>query len=369
LDLTLVFRILRGIWVSLIVILAGLALYFVVPLIYPFIIGWIIAYILNPLVNLLHRKAKFPRWLASSTALLIFLGITSAFITLLVSKIVIEISKLSVIIRNNIEFWIEDIIFYINSEHWQGIINQIATFYSENEEYRETISQNLNTAGDRIAGAVSSIITYTVDSLFMLVTSLPNITFVFIIVLLAAFFISKDWYSLIKWSSSFFPEKAKKSGLTVWKDLQRALFGYIGAQLIMISITAAFVIIGLLILNVKYAVTIGLLIGLVDLLPYLGTGAVMIPWAVYLFIQGDISMGIGISILYGVILVARSTIEPKVLATSIGLNALATLVAMVVGLNLFGVAGIIIGPVSLVLILAVHRADIFRDIWKYIING
>ena len=70
------------------------------------------------------------------------------------------------------------------------------------------------------------------------------------------------------------------------------------------------------------------MIGLVDLLPYLGVGLIMVPWAAYLFMNGDLYLGIGISIIYLILLIARQIIEPKVLASSVGLDPLATLVGM-----------------------------------------
>lgn len=362
-------QIMRALWVTLIVSVIGIILYFTIPLVYPFIIGWFIAYILNPIVQVLQKRAKFPRWLATITGIIVFLATVTAFITLIVSKIVIEVSRFVAMVNNNIEIWIDGFTTFIRSDTLQNIFYQIGSFYNDNDQYKETIDGNINSIGETLSQGVTSLIGILIKGIITLVTSLPNITFTLVIAILSAFFISKDWFSLKKWIASFFPEKVRVSGSEVWFDLQKALFGYFRAQIIMISITAAVVFVGLMILGVEYALTIALLIGLVDLLPYFGTGAVMIPWFIYLFIQGDVSLGLGIAILYLVTMVGRSIIEPKVLATSIGLNALATLVVMVIGLRLFGVIGILIGPVTLVIVLAVNRADIFRDIRKYIING
>ena len=94
----------------------------------------------------------------------------------------------------------------------------------------------------------------------------------------------------------------------------------------------------------------------------------MVPWIAYTFIYGDLSLGIGLSVLYGVILVVRSMLEPKVLASSVGLAPLPTLIAMFVGLKLFGVLGLIIGPVSLVILSTIHRANVFRDLYGYVVG-
>ncbi|HEY2495103.1 MAG TPA: AI-2E family transporter, partial [Paenibacillus sp.] len=138
---------------------------------------------------------------------------------------------------------------------------------------------------------------------------------------------------------------------------------------ILISITAVIVMIGLLILQVPSAFTIGLMIGLVDLLPYLGVGIVLVPWAIYTLLIGDMVLGVGLSILYLVILIVRQIMEPKVLASSVGLDPLATLIGMFVGLKLFGVLGLLIGPVSLIIIDAFNGANVFRDLRNYIVGG
>ena len=127
------------------------------------------------------------------------------------------------------------------------------------------------------------------------------------------------------------PSKARKSGKRVFLDLKKALFGFIKAQATLISITTVIVLIGLLILRVNYAITIALIIGLVDILPYLGTGIVFVPWIIYAAVSGDVPFAIGLSVLYIVVLVQRQIMEPKVLSSSIGLDPLATLVALFVG--------------------------------------
>jgi predicted PurR-regulated permease PerM len=100
----------------------------------------------------------------------------------------------------------------------------------------------------------------------------------------------------------------------------------------------------------------------------LGVGAVLVPWVIYLFITGNIHLGIGLSIVYGVIIVVRQFLEPKLVASNVGLDPLLTLISLFVGLKLFGFLGLIIGPVTSVILLALHRAHVFSDIWKFIIG-
>lgn len=368
-DRALQHQLLRGIWASLWIIAALTALYFITPLVLPFLFGWLIAYILNPLVHILQKRARMPRWLAVTVSLLLFLGISVGLVTIAVTNIVLEISDVAALIQNNMEKWKTSFTDYINSEPIQNLINRITTYYNENPQYQDTINSNLNSTGRTVTDFVSHTVSYVVNNVLFLAASLPNMATVTVVALLAAFFISADWERLRRKLNEWTPGFISRPTRLVWTDLQKALFGYMRAQLILISITALVVIIGLLILRVEYAITIGLLIGLVDLLPYLGTGAAMVPWIIYCFIQDNYYLGIGLSILYGIILIARQILEPKILATSIGLEALPTLIAMYVGLKLFGFLGLIIGPVTLILLTTFHRSGVFRDLWRYVKEG
>ncbi|NEW07760.1 sporulation integral membrane protein YtvI [Paenibacillus sp. SYP-B3998] len=366
----LVHQIFRGIWVAIIVFIIALGFYYVTPLIYPFILGWIIAFMLQPLVNFFQFKLKLPRWLAVTISMLLFLSAMITAIIILVANIIVELGSLADTLQNQINRWVEQFNVFINSTSFQDWIERINHFFENNPKYQETVNNNLSSTAGSIADISKYIIGYTFDTLKNVLASLPNIATLTIIVLLATFFISKDWYALISRYKGIFSETIVKTTKLIRNDLQKALFGYIRAQLILVSLTALVVIIGLLVLRVDYAITIGLLTGLADLMPYMGTGAIMVPWIAYVFFaQGDMYLGIGLSVLYGVIMVARQIMEPKVLAFSVGLDPLATLIAMFVGLKLFGLVGLIIGPVSLVTISAFYRARIFHDMASYIQKG
>ncbi|SDX19530.1 sporulation integral membrane protein YtvI [Paenibacillus sp. CF384] len=346
-----------------------LAVVYVTPLVYPFLLGWLLAYAINPIVNLLQRRLKVPRWIGVTFTLLVFVAAMVTIVSALVTRIVVEIIHLSKSLSSSIDWWRDQFEIIVASPEIQNLIEKLNAFYQDNPNYQETINSKINDTANLLAQTSTNIITYFLNGIVSIITSLPNVATIMVVVLLAAFFISKDWSQHVRRMSHWFPAELRKSISIVWADLQKALFGYVRAQFIMISITAIVVTVGLLIIGVDYAVTIGMLIGLVDLLPYLGVGAAMVPWIAYTFIYGDVSLGISLSILYGVILVARQMIEPKVLATSVGLDPLPTLIAMFVGLKLFGVLGLIIGPVSLVILTAIHRANVFRDLYWFVVRG
>ncbi|RAP25716.1 hypothetical protein C2W64_02428 [Brevibacillus laterosporus] len=251
-----------------------------------------------------------------------------------------------------------------------GLYQRFQFFYTQLDlNSQTTIDSNLKEALHTISNSFQTIIVGALSGINAFLLSLPSLGTVFVISLLGAFFLSKDFYLWKSRMLRILPTGVNHRMDQIILDLRTALVGFLKAQITLISITAAIVIVGLLVLRVEYAITIGLLTGLVDLLPYLGTGTVFVPWIIFLFFKGQYGLVVGLSILYGIVVIFRQIIEPKIVAENVGLDPLLTLVALFAGLELFGVLGLIIGPVSLVIINALIKAKIFEDLWIYVVKG
>ncbi|MET3290963.1 UNVERIFIED_CONTAM: sporulation integral membrane protein YtvI [Brevibacillus sp. OAP136] len=361
------FQIIRFLWVVLLVYVGVKVVVFATPLLYPFLISILIALAINPLVNLLSNRAKFPRWLGVIIALILLLAIVVGAVTLVVTFTVIEIGNLTAKLPHTLNELSGYVQSFITQETLNGIYNRIQFMYAQlDPSYQETVKDTIGKTVSSISQGSKQFALNFLDAVKTLLLSLPNLATVFVISLMGAFFISKDFYL---WRNRFrriLPQRVNSRMDTVILDLRNALVGFIKAQITLVAITAVIVIIGLLIMGVPYAVTIGLLTGVVDLLPYLGTGTIFVPWIVYMFFKGNYSLVIGLSILYAVVLIVRQIIEPKVVAENVGLDPLLTLVALFIGYSLFGFLGLIVGPVSLVLINALFKACVHKDIWLYI---
>ncbi|MBS4199951.1 sporulation integral membrane protein YtvI [Bacillus sp. FJAT-49732] len=361
-------KIIRFLLVVGVVVISLMLLYYISKVTYPFIIAIVIAMIINPAVHFLEKSWKFPRVLAVLTSLLLLIAIFTGLITLLIAEIVSGATYFSNVVPEHVK----TLINYFEDLFAGQVIpfyNKIASMFKGLDSgQQETIMESIKNTGNKITESATVFLQNFFLKLPALVSWIPNAATVLVFSLLATFFISKDWEKLTIWFSRFIPEKAKSSGKTVFADLKKALVGFIKAQLTLISITLVIVLIGLLILRVNYAITIALITGIVDLLPYLGTGTVFIPWIIYEILTGNYGLALGLGILYTVVVVQRQVMEPKILSSNIGLNPLATLVALFVGFKLIGFLGLILGPVTLVLITTLHRANVFKDVWNYI-NG
>lgn len=359
-------RSLRFLFVIGIIILGMLSFYYLSRITYPFLIGLAIAFMINPLVNFFEKKGRMPRALGVFIALIIIFAVFAGLVTLLVAEIVTGANYFASVIPTHLDTLI-DYLEQVFAGQIIPLYNQITSlFQSLDVGQQDTIMTNIQNVGTKIGTTVGNFIQTFFGNIPNIISWFPNAATVLIFSLLATFFISKDWYRLSTMFSRFVPNRAKTSGKTVFSDLKKALFGFIKAQATLISITTVIILIGLLILRVDYAITIALIAGIVDIIPYLGTGAIFVPWIIFEVISGEMSLAIGLGVLYIVVLVQRQIMEPKVLSSNIGLDPLATLISLFVGFKLIGFLGLIVGPVTLVIITTLHRANVFRDLWTFI---
>lgn len=171
------------------------------------------------------------------------------------------------------------------------------------------------------------------------------------VAIILAFFLSmeiKDWRKIAH-------DKMPKTLKTAWAFLQgnvlKAIGSYLKAQLILISITFAIVLIGLLILRTGNVLTMALVCAIFDVLPLLGVSTILIPWIIYLFIVGNTSLAIGLTLLLAVVLIVRQLLEPKITGNSIGVSSAFLMLSFVIlSTSAFGFSGLILSPILLILI-------------------
>ncbi len=359
---------LRTVFVILVILLVIYSSYFVTSVTYPFIFGFILAFLINPLVNFLEFHWKLNRAIAVLISLLFIFVLFSGLITLFIAEIISGSNHLAKVLPYHIKalvLYMEGFFFTTLLPFYEQVIRSINSLEAEQQS---TIMNYIQTFSSQIATNAGAAVQKLFNGLSDFLLSLPNLATVFLFTLMASFFISKDWYKLTRFFRKALPHKVIESSTKVLNDLKQALFGYIVGQLTLITITFVFVLSGLLILQVDYPFTIAVIIAIVDLIPYLGTGLIFIPWIVYSFFAGHLSLTISLCVLYGIILLQRQLLEPKVLSSSIGVDPLAMLIALFVGFQLFGFLGLMIGPASLVFLNTIYKANVFHDIRDFVLQ-
>lgn len=354
---------LRALLVTGSAVVLVLLIYILTPLLYPFFIAWAIAYILSPLIRLLMRRARFPRWLAVMVTLLLFLAVVSLLVFLLVQTLMAEFRGLGEHLQRfavHLKLEIKDLYESDLFSKWL----QSLPFELDQTQLDNILSSAASTLSDW--GVL--LLEGTYGFLRHLLLRLPKLAIIMIIILFAAFIISIDWN---KYTGLFrrLPDKLQLSLNHIWSDLKSSFFGYIRGHLLISAITASVFLLGLLILGVNYALVIAFIGGLMDLFPLIGIPLIIVPWAIFSFLTGDYLLGTGLLIMWPIILVVRHALEPKIYASSIGLNPLLLLIFIFAGLQLLGAKGIIIGILVLVILTALSKAQVFHLAGQYIRTG
>ncbi|HHV60465.1 MAG TPA: sporulation integral membrane protein YtvI [Clostridiaceae bacterium] len=323
----------------------------------PFLIAVAVAIISEPLIRLLNQKLKIPRKIACIFTLLIALAILGTLVTLLILKIISLAEE-----------------FYYNIDKYYNILNTSVNKFMEmlNGLYLELpdeLSANLREMIINLTSSLTVFLKSFAKGIYTMAISIPDAVIFIIITILATYFITSDRAVIRDSIKSHIPGSWIKKGISIKEDMFSALFGYVRAQLILMSVTFTELSIGFLIIGVKNAIIIALLISIFDALPIFGTGGILIPWMIISFLSGNATLGFSLLILYGVVLIVRQLIEPKVLGTQIGVHPLVTLFSMYLGLKIFGVLGMIAGPITVLLLKNVFRGLNKNTTLKEIFEG
>ncbi len=207
---------------------------------------------------------------------------------------------------------------------------------------------------------VSQISVSLVRILSNYVAAVPSFFIRTIIMIVSSFFIALDYEKIIWVLGKIMPKKLREGAHTIKEYGGRVLFQYLRSYALIFCITCVELSIGLLILRVPNAIGLAFLIAVIDILPILGLGGVLIPWLIVSFVLGNYGLAIGLLILYLVITVIRNVIEPKIIGKQIGLHPLLTLIGMFVGLRLFGILGLFGIPIAMSILLQLYKEGLIE---------
>lgn len=243
---------------------------------------------------------------------------------------------------------------------------QIATITEEVQERFPTFNPKLdlvNRATDLIAGATATLQKFAQAILLNIVgyvSSVSNFVFNFVIGIILAYFLSIEITTWKKTADDKTPNTFKQAFFFLRNNVFKGIALYIKAQAKMISITFIVILIALILLGVENAFVISVVAAIFDILPLLGVGTVFIPWIVYLIIVGKISLAIWLSALFLVVVLTRQILEPKITGDSLGVSAFTMLAFMIISLKLFGISGVILSPILMILLKSLYEQGYFH---------
>lgn len=331
--------------------LAWVGIKYLLPILLPFLIGFALSRVAEPIIRSMQkRERKPPRWLCAAVGMIAVYGVLGTALFFLLRTLFYEL---------------------------QDFVSGLPALLASMEEPMQTLQIKLEQLTAKLPGNAGAAASSWVGNLFAsgsvfaerlsawlmdfatnLVTSLPGILLFLVTSILSSFMFCSEWPALRKSLAKRLPEKWRRRISSAAQKLKSAMGGWLKAQAKLILLSFIVLTVGLWILRIDYPLLFGGVIAVIDALPVLGVGTVLVPWAILQFMQQNTTLGFSLLILYGVASLVRSAAEPRLLGRQVGLSPVITLFSMYAGFRLLGVFGMILLPILAILLKQ------FLDLWE-----
>lgn len=305
---------------------------YALPVLFPFLVAFSISIILRHPVDFISKHLKINRKFVGVLLLLLLYGSISFVFIFFGTKLFRYIGelfqKLPEIYTTNIEPALNIIIYKI-----QDIIPEL------------NVVLDLENISKYIINIINSISLSAVNLIASIATKIPSFLVKFIFAIIASFLCTLDYYKVTGFIMRQFPERVQEIIINVKQNIFGTIVKFLKAYSILMFVTFIQLSIGLTIFNIPNAITLAVIFSMLDVLPAIGVGGLLIPWSIIEFIKGNYDLAIGLLVIHGIISIVRSILEPKVIGKQIGLNPLITLTSMFLGAEILGFFGIFIFPI------------------------
>lgn len=323
----------------------------------PFLVAGIIALLIEPVIKFGMNKLKLSRRLSSFVAIILTILLLGGIVCWGGTKLISELLKLSSNIAPAIT---------AATEFVDKITNEISMQYAEIP--LQVITTVENSVIDLI-GTLGKLIAEKVASVIKMLLSLPAVVINIVITILALVFFTKDRIYVIDLLEHHFPKLWISNAVKVLSEIFSTIGGYIKVYTKIILITfaelfLAFSIYNWIGLEIEYPFVLALSISFVDILPVLGVGTIINPWAIWMLIMGDYAFATALFVTYIIIFVVRQFIEPKLVSKQFGIHPIITLMAMYAGFRLMGFIGLIVGPIVLMALRCIFARQLDKGLFK-----
>lgn len=343
-DMKSIIKALTNLAFSLVVLLLCI---FLIPklimLFMPLLIGWLISCIANPFVVFLESKIKIRRKAGTVVVIVAVIAMVSG----------IGYAVCSVLFRQIYGF-VKEL-----PDMWELLVHDLDSFASLANQYMGGVAPNLteffNSIGKSIGEAITALPSKldftTFGGMGTMVGNIANVAISVIMTMLSAYFFIADREWLYRALDKIVPKSIAQKYDVFYRSLKQAVGGYFKAQLRIEVWMYLLMLLGLTVLQVRYALLIALLIAVIDILPFFGSGAVLVPWAIVTALSGDYMRAVGFLIIWGAGQLFRQLIQPKIMGDSIGMEPIPTIILLFIGYKMAGVIGMLVAvPIGIIVV-------------------
>ena len=325
----------------------------------PFVLAFALATMLQTPLTWLVEKTKVSKKFFSVVLVVLFILLIASLVAVIGWQVIVTVINY-VSDAGNIER-IQNMVLAIFA-NLTSLLKNLSDYLPD--DMLAPIQESIASMGSSIAQTLSAFFTNATGAVVTFTTtSFPMLLVSFIIWVVASIFLTIDYRKVTGFVMRQIPERYTEMVHTVRDLFTNTIFKLLRAYILLMLLTFAELSISFHILKVPYAFLIAALVALVDILPVLGTGTVLIPWSIISLIMGNPRMFIGIGLTYILITVIRNVLEPRLVSHQIGLNPLITLFFMFLGLRAIGIFGMLLFPVIVMILVQLQDSGKIR-IWK-----
>ncbi len=325
----------------------------VVSLFAPFLLAFLVAWVLSPAAGWLHERLGVSRRLLSLVLLLLSFAILAAVLWGLVTGMAREVFSLT----GDWESMVASL---------QEVMDQLGTTFARGMERlpigaRETVDGLVEQLFQWLETVIPRFLSAAVDAATDLARGLPSFAVAAVVFLMASYFLTADYPRLRSSLAQRLPQGPRQLASLIKRAAAAGFGGYVKAEVIL-SIGVFFILLGgFLLIRQPYALLLAFALAVLDFIPILGSGTVMVPWAVVDLCLRDLRHAVGLMVVWGLVALFRRVAEPKVLGDQTGLSPLLSLVSVYVGMKVHGVLGMVLGPVLCLVVLNVVRSGVLDN--------
>ena len=337
--------------------IAGTCLFFrylLSPLL-PFLFALGISAILEPWVQRFRKAARLRRPFAAVVLTTVLLLTVGGAVVVLVLRLSTELVEWSTHLPDAIASF---------PTLWNHALNRIENWYASCPFFvRSALDILATTLGDNATAFVGKAGSFLMEKASSLAARLPDITLFCITTILALYFTGISYHSILTFLKRQLPLRWQRRCRAAVQCCRSTMLTWLRSELLLVCITFVILLIGFWWMQLPYALLAAFSIALVDALPVLGAGTILLPWALFRFLLGDTRQGLMLIILFAAALLTHSLLEPHLLAGQSNLPPVAILLAMYVGYNFMGVGGMFLLPLLLLLAKQLHDAGVIQ-LWR-----
>lgn len=319
-------------------ILAGLVLAVIyrAPLgatLLPFFMAFLLAMLIDPAVGWVEQRARIPRpW---AVLLVLFLVILVAVVLLSVIFVRVVGDLISLV---SLAPELRDQMIELTGQAITAVNQLVEALPPEIGAY---VTAGVEDFSRQALGFIQSL----VQRLLAGLSSLPSLMVVSVLTVMAAYFLSRDRETLLESLLETVPARHQRVARRVQERLLEDLIGFLHGNMLIALMTTSIAMLGLFLMGMPYWTLLGLLLGILDLIPVVGPGIIIFPWAVIALAVGHPGQALWLVVLYAAIFLTRQVATPRLLGTAIGIHPVVTLLSIYGGIIFFGPVGLLLGPV------------------------